>query len=350
MNKRILPFPIWSILFLVEFILNLFGSAYAQNKNYLLNEVHYSSYRWTGVAVSNTRRIFVNFPRWSDIPYSVAEIVDTQLIAYPNTEWNTWTDSTPAYNHFACVQSVYIDKENYLWILDAASYKGQVLDGGAKLMKIDLQADSIIQVIYFDKEITLPKSYLNDVRIDTKDKTAYLTDSGLGAIIVVDLSTGKSRRVLDNHYSVKAENIKLSIDGKETDFPAHSDGLALSNDGKYLYYKALTANNLYRIKTEKLKNSVFTNTELENSVEFVFKTFPSDAIEFDQEGNLYLTAVQENAIYSFNNKNELKLIVKDDKLKWPDSFSITPSGGFYVTSSRILFPYGLHYLFKLVEF
>jgi hypothetical protein len=99
----------------------------AQSYNFQMAEVHYSTPKWTGVAVSNTRRIFVNFPRWSSIPFSVAEIVDSQLVPYPNTEWNTWGGSTPPENHFVCVQSVYIDKENYLWILDPASINGSVV-------------------------------------------------------------------------------------------------------------------------------------------------------------------------------------------------------------------------------
>ena len=336
-------------LFCLFIIVLANGTDYAQANNFKLEEVQYSESRWTGVAVSNTGRIFVNFPRWSPIPFSVAEIVNGQLVPYPNADWNSWDETSSPENHFICVQSVYIDKGNYLWILDAASYKGKVVDNGAKLLKIDLRTNSIVQIVYFDKNIAPAKSYLNDVRIDTKDKIAYLTDSGLGAIIVVDLSSGKSRRLLDNHYSVKAESIKLKIDGREVDFPVNSDGLALSKDRSYLYYKALTGNNLYKIKTEKLRDTTLSSAQLENEVEFVLKIFPCDAIEFDSNGNLFLTAIQENAIYYLTPELELKPALSDNRLKWPDSFSITSSGGIYVTSSRILFPSGLHGLFRLVK-
>jgi sugar lactone lactonase YvrE len=321
----------------------------AQNYTFQLSEVHYSTPRWTGVAVSGEGRIFVNFPRWSSIPFSVAEIVDSQLVPYPNTEWNTWGGTTPPENHFVCVQSVYIDKENFLWILDPASINGSVVAGGAKLLKIDLQADSIIQIIYFNNTIAPGQSYLNDIRVDTEEDVGYITESGIGALVVIDLTTGQSRRLLQNHYSVKAENIQLIINGQTVNFVVHSDGLALSNDGSYLYYKALTGYNLYRIKTEKLRDTTLTNTQLENEVEFVLETLPCDAMEFDADSNLYFTAIQDNAIYYLTPELEFELAVTDNRLKWPDSFSITSDDEIYVTSSRILFPPGNHGLFKITK-
>jgi sugar lactone lactonase YvrE len=336
---------IWFVVIMILFAVQI----PAQKSSFKLSEIHYSTLRWTGVAVSNTGRIFVNFPRWSHIPFSVAEIVDSQLIPYPDDEWNSWNEFATPENHFVCVQSVYVDKENYLWILDPASINGSVVKGGSKLLKIDLQMDSVIQVIYFDEKVVPVQSYLNDVRVDNEKNVAYLTESGLGSIIVVDLLTGNSRRLLEDHYSVKAENIKLEINGQIVDFPVHSDGLALSNDCQYLYYKALTGNNLYRIKTDKLRDTTLTSSQLEGAVEFVFKTFPCDAIEFDSEGNLFFTSIQDNAIYYLTPELELNLAVKDERLKWPDSFSITPNGEIYITSSGILFPPGLYGLFKITN-
>ena len=322
---------------------------FAQNYSFELEEVHYSTPKWTGIAVSNSGRMFVNFPRWSTIPFSVAEIVDSQLVSYPDIEWNTWGTSTPPENHFVCVQSVYIDKENFLWILDPASLDGSVVEGGAKLLKVDLETDSIIQIIYFDESIAPDESYLNDVRVDTEENYAYITESGLGAIIVVDLLSGQSRRLLDDHYSTKAEFSTLFINGQTVYFVIHADGLALSNDRNYLYYKALTGNSLYRIETDVLRDTTLTNIQIENAVEFVIDAMPCDAIEFDAENILYFTAIQDNAVYYLTSNLEFEIAVVDDRLKWPDSFSITPSDEIYVTTSRIYFPPGTHGLFKITK-
>jgi sugar lactone lactonase YvrE len=337
---------LWIIVLFL--LINSFGlNYYCQGITFELNEIAYSDFRWTGVAVSNEGRIFVNFPRWSAIPFSVAEIVDSQLVPYPNDEWNNWGTSTPPNNHFICVQSVYIDKENYLWILDPASIGGSVVQGGAKLLKIDLYTDTIIQTIFFDDEIAPVQSYLNDIRVDTEEDYAYITDSGIGAIIVVDLNIGESRRLLESHFSTKAENISLTINGQTINFVVHSDGLALTNDRSYLYYKALTGRNLYRITTEALTDTLLTNSQLEQEVEFVAETLPCDAIEFDPAGFLYFTSIEDNAIYRMLPGEELSLVLNDDRLKWPDSFSITPFGDIYVTTSRIYFPEGEHGLFLI---
>src|SRR6266487_3249898 len=176
----------------------------------------FASQQITGVGVSvKSGRIFVNFPYWSDDhSLSVAEIVNGQPKPFPNEEWNK---PGPAGSHFICVQSVVVDDQDNLWILDPASPKMQgIVKGGPKLIKVDLGTNKVTQTIPFSEDVALAKSYLNDVRIDTANRKAFITDSGKAAIIVVDLATGKARRLLDDHNSTKPEaGVKLVVDGKE---------------------------------------------------------------------------------------------------------------------------------------
>ena len=140
----------------------------------------------TGVGVSTTSgRIFVNFPYWSDDhSISVAEIVNGQPKAFPNDEWNK---AGPAGLHFICVQSVVVDDLDTLWVLDPAAPKMQeIVKGGPKLVKIDLATNQVVQTIPFGEDVAPKKSYLNDVRIDTRMNTAFITESGRGAIIIAD--------------------------------------------------------------------------------------------------------------------------------------------------------------------
>ncbi|UCH65416.1 MAG: hypothetical protein JSW63_12560 [Ignavibacterium sp.] len=320
---------------------------FCQENSFYLEGVASSEHRWTGVAVSEEGRMFVNFPRWGTIPLSVAEVVNNELIPYPNNEWNTWSASTTPEDHFVCVQSVYVDKNNYLWILDPASIRGSVVNGSAKLLKVDLQTDSIIKVLYFNDDVAPLSSYLNDIRVDTELNYAYITCSGMGAIIVIDLNTGNSRRLLTDHHSTKAEDIPLTINGQTINFVVHSDGLALTNDGTELYYKALTGRALYKISTSALRDESLSDNELEYEVVFVAETIPCDAIEFDPNGYLYFTSIEDNSIYRMFPGTDLSLVVTDDRLKWPDSFSITQTGDIYVTTSRIYFPQGEHSVFKI---
>src|SRR5437764_11865493 len=157
----------------------------------------------TGLGVSQkSGRVFVNFPYWSDDHFlSVAEVISGQQRAFPDEQWNK--PGTPD-SHFLCVQSVVVDDQDNLWILDPAAPKMQeIVKGGPKLVKVDLATNQIVQKIPFGEDVAPAKSYLNDVRIDTAKGKAFITDSGKGAIVVVDLKTGKARRLLDDHKSNK---------------------------------------------------------------------------------------------------------------------------------------------------
>lgn len=313
---------------------------------YDIVEVAESDHLWTGIAVSSEGRIFTNFPRWSpSIPMSVAELDnDGNPIPFPNVEWNAWDpEKDDGREQFVCVQSVVIDGKNRLWILDPAMsiFHRGVLEGAAKLVEVDLTSNKIVRTIYFDASIAPRESYLNDVRIDTDNDIAYITDSGLGAIIIVDLAKGQSRRQLSDHPSVKAEDVVLNIEGKEWLQPngakpqIHSDGIALTSDGKYLYYQALTGRRLYRIKTNYLQDPTMNDKSLGARVETVAESGASDGIGFDNHGNLILTSIELNAIRALGEDRKIQTLAKDERLKWPDSVAMDSDGNIFVTTSQI---------------
>src|SRR4051812_21243696 len=114
-----------------------------------LQEVaNFPSQQVTGVTVSKTGRVFVNLPDWGDEhPMSVAEIVDGQPKAFPNDEWNKQGDPK---SHFVCVQSVVVDANDALWVLDPAAPKMKsIVKNGPKLVKIDLKTNMVVQTIPF---------------------------------------------------------------------------------------------------------------------------------------------------------------------------------------------------------
>ena len=298
----------------------------------------------TGVGVSTkSGRIFVNFPYWSDDhSISVAEIVNGQPKAFPDDEWNK---SGPAASHFICVQSVVVDDQDNLWVLDPAAPKMQdIVKGGPKLVKIDLATNQVVQTIPFGAEVALKKSYLNDVRIDTRANIAFITESGRGAIIVVDLKSGKARRLLDGHPSTQPEkDVKLVVDGKalidqqkKTPPQIASDGIALDVKNGYLYYHALTGHTLYRIKTSFLIDEKLGKRELESKVENVGQTPAPDGMLEGPDGSVYLTDLENSAIVHWDPANKrVEQIVADKRLLWPDTLSWGPNSELYVTASQI---------------
>ncbi len=320
------------------------NSALSDIQKYDLVEVASSDYQWTGVAVSGSGRMFVNFPRWSaNVPVSVAEIAENgDIIPYPDKKWNSWSNSESPDEYFVCVQSVFIDRSDFLWILDPGMVPGEgVREGAPKLLKVDLNSNSIIGKYYFDSSVAPASSYLNDVRINTASGYAYITDSGMGAIVVVNLESGESRRLLSDHPSTKAEDISIIIDGKKWqgangETPKiHSDGIVLGLNNEYVYYQALTGRTLYRIRTEWLHDSLLSEAQLEEKVETAGMSGVSDGLACRADGSILVSAIEYNSVKVFTPDGKLQTVAQDSLLKWPDSFALTKNGTVYVTTSQI---------------
>jgi sugar lactone lactonase YvrE len=301
------------------------------------------TYQLTGVAVSKEGRLFTCYPLWpGPHKYDVVEIfTDNQVKPYPDEEMNSWKEGQDGRNKWVCVQAVYIDDENYLWVVDpACPNMEQVYQNSFKLVKFNLTTNSIENVYRFDG-ILSNKSYINDVRVDTNKKIAYLTNSNEGGIVVVNLETGTIRQLLQNHYSVKHDpSFKLIIDGKEfkkNGKPVHlqSDGIGLTKDREWLYYKPLTDDKLYRIRTEYLQDESFSEEQLESAVEDLGKFSVTDGMIFDESGNLYLGDYQNYEMISITPALLKQHLMADERLIWPDSYSISDDNYLYISCSQI---------------
>jgi sugar lactone lactonase YvrE len=314
-----------------------------------LQPVANSTTQWTGVAISNNQRLFANFPNWKPShTLSVVEVTDTSNITpYPNMEWNTWTSELNPTEHFICVQSVFVDRQNFMWVLDPANpqrmgeYIG-VVPGGAKLIKIDLNTNAVVQKIIFTEPVIEKKSYLNDIRIDEDKQIGYITDSNAGALVVVDLKTGAARRYLSLDPTTKSENRILKVEGMEVRNEKgeyvnfQSDGIALNPDRTFLYWRPLTGESLYRLPTSLLNDPNVTDSTLSARVEKIGNFPPSDGMIFGNDGRLYLTSLEENAIRVYEEGGRsTRVISSSEDLKWPDSFAVGPDGAIYVTTSQI---------------
>jgi len=309
----------------------------------------------TGVTVSERGRIFVNFPRWTeDTPVSVAEVLPGgALRPYPDGAWNAWRnvrrDELSASDHWVCVQSVVADGRGNLWVLDpAAPALNGIVPGGPKLVRIDLAGNRVAQVIRFDQDVAIPGSYLNDVRFSRDGRHAYITDSGQrGALVVVDLGSGTARRVLDGHPSTQPEpGVVVRTDGRPLRYPDGrkvlfaADSIALSSDGGWLYWKALTGNTLYRIQTAVLDTRGLAGDDVAASVQPYGQVGPSDGFWIGRgTDTLFITSMQDNAVKARDLAQGpgggLRVVAQDARLRWPDTLSQGPDGAIYVTTSRI---------------
>ncbi len=310
----------------------------------------------TGVTVANDGRIFVNFPKWGDnVEYTVAEVKAGKTLPYPNADINHYNNSDNQAEKLVSVQSVVVDPGGTrLWILDTGSIGfGPTSVGGPKLIAVDLNTDKIIKKILFPADVALPTTYLNDVRFDLHRGTAgmaFITDSasnGPNGIIVVDLSSGKSWRRLNDHPStrpdpgfvpvVEGEILQMRIPGQPpTRFAVGSDGIAISPDGKTLYYCPLTSRHLYSVSVDALANRSRSDAEIAGTVKDLGeKGGAGDGLESDSQGRVYLSDYEHNAIRRRTLSGEIETLVHDPRVLWPDTLSLAADGYLYFTANQI---------------
>lgn len=314
----------------------------------------------TGVTVTETGRIFVNFPRWGDdVPFTVAEVKGNQLVAYPDPEINKADNARPG-ERFLSVQSVVADGQGRLWVLDtAAPGFSKPITGGAKLVAIDLNTNKVIKTLVFPPDVILDATYVNDVRFDFrvgKAGVAYVTDSslsGTGGIIVMDLATGKATRRLTGDRSTSPEPgfvpvvegetlLQRHDDGSTAPFSVASDGIALSPDGKTLYYSPLSGRHLYAVSTEMLRDPKVSEAQLSAAVKDAGEKGASDGLEADANGAVYAGDYERNSIRKREPNGEWRTLAHGPQILWPDTLSVGPDGYLYFTVNQLNRQPGFH--------
>jgi sugar lactone lactonase YvrE len=310
----------------------------------------------TGVSVSGSGRIFVNFPKWGDeVTATVVELRDGKAVPFPDHAWNTpAADDDP--KALVSVQSIVVDPDDRLWILDTGSPLFQpTRPGGPKLVCVDLSNDSVVKTILFEPDVALPTTYLNDVRFDLRRGeagVAYITDSsdqGPNGIIVVDLGTGQAWRRLHEHPSTKAQqphDFLPVIEGqvfmeRPPGEPAKpvlmgADGIAISADGERLWYCPLASRRWYSVSTAALSDRSRSDAQVADTViDEGDKGGASDGLETDDAGRLYLTSGEHNAILRRLPDGTIETLVHDPRLLWPDTMSVAADRHLYVTANQL---------------
>lgn len=304
----------------------------------------------TGVAVSAKGRLFVSFPRISvDVPISVAELVDGKLLPYPNMQWNAYrnadTGANDAPNQLVTAQAIVFDHQDNLWIVDPATpHRSGPLKGAAKLVRINIQTNQVDKVLHFDDKAVPEGASLNDVRFSPDDRFAYLSDVANpghpGAIVVMDLETGKAWRALSGHPSTQtAPDLFLMGDGKKLLTPSgeglqlNIDGIEISPDGKTFYWQALTGDTVYSVPTADLNDPERAKQVKPTAVA---KTHPADGLWIDAAGQFFVSNPSEDAVEIADHVGApLRTLFKDKRMRWPDSFAQGPDGSLYVSASFI---------------
>ena len=309
-----------------------------------------------GLAITDSGRLLVTFPRHDGaVAFTVGEVKQGQIVAYPNAELNKATKERPADTLFS-VQSLRLDVPHRLWMLDTGTlqFGEPPVKGAAKLIAVDLNSDGIIRTVVLPSEALVPKSALKDFRIDFhrgQSGTVFITDSAPGseALIVLDLQSGHAMRRLAGIPAVSAQPGRTPIVGLEPllEWPGKSSGqarpkpwlvglnaLELSADGKTLYFSAFTGGRLYSVDADDLSNPAVDDGKLASEVTEVGDVGMGGHFALDASGGLFFLNIEQNAIFRRAADGRTEAVVVDPRLMWPDTLAIGTDRYLYVTTSQ----------------
>jgi len=237
---------------------------------------------------------------------------------------------------------VVVDRQNRLWVVDPATHGL----GRPRIVAIDLGTGLVVHEHVFPKDVAPRGSFLQDLQVDATGATVYLADVSLWrdspALVVYDTATRQSRRVLEDHRSVRPQDWLIRTPMKEMRFfggvvlmKPGVDGIALDPSGQWLYYGAMVHDTLYRVPTAALKDTALGERQVEELVEAVGRKPLSDGLSADVLGNVYITDVEHGAVLRMAPGGALTTVVRTPRLRWADALSFGPGGWLYVADSAL---------------
>ena len=235
------------------------------------------------------------------------------------------------------------DTRGVVWLLDNAMRGGEK----PRLVGWHTTEDRLVADIDLSA-VSIEGSFLNDLAVDADRNVAYIADPASGAdaaLLVVDLKTGKARRVLQGDVSVTPEDINLVIDGSQVRLL--TDGgevvrprvgvnpIALDTSNTWLYYGAMHGLAMYRVRTTDLRDVELAAESLAGRVESWADKPISDGISVDAAGNIYLGDLANNAIGLIDANGKYRTLFADSRLSWVDAFSFGPDGYLYTVANQL---------------
>ena len=306
-------------------------------------------FRLVGIGVSAKGRVFATAPAGNvRSRFSMVEVNPKSgaVTPYPDAAWNSFNDQADGKSQWISVQALWVDKADHLWALDSSLSKVDQDRLPPKLVEFDLPTNRVIRQYEF-KGVISAKDSLNDVRVDVVHGYAYLTNIGSkGSLVVLNLKSGESRQVLVGDRSTFADpkqhlmfgkEIALRPDGSVTAIQA--DGIALSPDAQWLYYRPLTDHNYWRVPTSALRDSKLSETELAKKVEYLGSSALTGGLIMDAHGTLYGGDLEHGTVVAItrtpSHTLNTKVFVSDPgKLSWADGFAIS-EGYLYIADSHL---------------
>ncbi|GBR02904.1 L-dopachrome tautomerase-related protein [Acetobacter oeni] len=282
---------------------------------------------WNGVTTTSDGQVFVCFPSCDRPGIQVARLLPGSVLRpFPDAQWNalhspSWT---PADGFFQ-VNAIRIGPDGNLWVIDAGApgIDRPVVAGAARLFVFDPAKGTLLRTYDLAGGLRAD-SYIDDIRFNGPN--LYATDAGAAGLLVVNIATGRVRRVLDRHplltdrKPMRADGRLLRNDAGKL-LRVQADQLEVTPDGRYLYVQSC-AGPLARIETALLDHESVGSAALATGLVPWLETGTTGGTAIDANGVLYLSDVNHRRILRITPDRHVSVFVADPRLIWSDAMWI----------------------------
>ena len=294
------------------------------------------------VTVTADGRIIMSLHPFYLPKYTVVEYKNKVLTPFPNKALaDSASTSTLKLDSVLGIRS---DANGIVWMLDNGLRSGVT----PKLVGWNTKTDQLHQLIYLPEPVTPKDAFVNDFAVDSRRHYIFISDPAGGAnaaIIVVNLSTGTARRVLEGHRSVIPEPVDLIINAVAIQVKSHSGKLTRPHIGvnpitedlnnEWVYFAPMHGLSLYRIKADDLIDEKLDAKRLASRVERYSDKPISDGMTIDKDNNIYLGELSANAIGVISADKTYRRLAQCPQLSWVDSFSFGANGQLFAVVNRL---------------
>ena len=304
-----------------------------------LEPIFSSNLAINGPTTSSDGRLFiVAQPAQPGVTPQVVEVRDGKAVAYPDARWNGWKPGMDGHDRFVGINAIRIGPDGALWAVDRGgpAIGKLTVAGGFKLVRIDIATNRVERVIDLTS-VSKPWTFIDDVRFNGAN--AYLTDAGAPGLIVLDIKSGRGRRVLEGHPSTVAQSPLIAEgkplrDVKGDPVNVHADQLEVSPDGRWLYYQPCSGG-LSRIATRYLDDPGLSDAELASHVERFADTPSTGGTAIGADGTIYLSDVDHKRILTISPEGKITTLLADPRLIWVDAMWIDDHGDLLLPAAQL---------------
>lgn len=293
---------------------------------------------WDAVLVLPDGRMLLEAPAWlgNTGPQLFVRSTSGELAPWPDAQWNA--PQGDADKRFIALGGLTRTADGHIWVLDSGvPNRKKPATAAPKLVEIDPTDNKVLRVVPVAPQALRPTSILSGIAVH--GNTAYVPDSGVAGLLVIDIPSATAKRFLDHHPDLIASRPIVTPEGPVRDSTGHyaavdASMVAVSPDGSWLVLQA-PGQYLSRVSTAIFTDPDITPAAFEESVTQWFKTPSLGGMTIDNDGTLYWSDITTSSILSYTTGRVPRRLITDPRLQWPTTPGLDGHGHLFVSASQI---------------